>query len=115
MSIEYSIIIPCFNEGQSIQEVVTNLKAFLSQQFKASYEIIVVDDCSTDNTRKYLKLSKASGSFAIPLTAVTARPSRPVSARPRVSLSPPLTVMASTILPTWCICAKKYTQRTGPW
>ena len=55
MSIEYSIIIPCFNEGQVIQEVVTNLKAFLDQHSEASYEIIVVDDCSTDDTPEILK------------------------------------------------------------
>jgi glycosyltransferase involved in cell wall biosynthesis len=55
MSIEYSIIIPCYNEGQIIREVVTDLKAFLSQQSEASYEIIVVDDCSTDNTLEILK------------------------------------------------------------
>ena len=55
MSVEYSIIIPCFNEGQIIQEVISNLKAFLAQQFKASYEIIVVDDCSTDNTKESTK------------------------------------------------------------
>jgi glycosyltransferase involved in cell wall biosynthesis len=55
MSIEYSIIIPCFNEGQVIHEVVTNLKAFLDQQAEAVYEIIVVDDCSTDDTPEILK------------------------------------------------------------
>jgi glycosyltransferase involved in cell wall biosynthesis len=55
MAIEYSIIIPCFNEGQVIQEVVTNLKAFLDQHSEASHEIIVVDDCSTDDTPEILK------------------------------------------------------------
>ena len=55
MAIEYSIIIPCYNEGQVIQEVVTNLKAFLDQHFEDSYEIIVVDDCSTDDTLALLK------------------------------------------------------------
>jgi glycosyltransferase involved in cell wall biosynthesis len=54
MSIEYSIIIPCYNEEPIIQEVISNLKAFLAEQFKASHEIIVVDDCSTDNTKEIL-------------------------------------------------------------
>jgi glycosyltransferase involved in cell wall biosynthesis len=55
MTIEYSIIIPCFNEGQVIREVVADLKAFLDQHSKASYEIIVVDDCCTDDTPAILK------------------------------------------------------------
>jgi glycosyltransferase involved in cell wall biosynthesis len=55
MAIEYSIVIPCFNEGEVIQEVVTNLREYLQQQAAASYEIIVVDDCSTDNTPAVLK------------------------------------------------------------
>jgi glycosyltransferase involved in cell wall biosynthesis len=55
MPIEYSIIVPCFNEGQVIQHVVTSLRAFLAQQAEISYEIIVVDDCSTDDTPEILK------------------------------------------------------------
>jgi glycosyltransferase involved in cell wall biosynthesis len=55
MAIEYSIIIPCYNEGQIIRAVVTDLKAFLSEQSEASYEIIVVDDFSTDDTPEILK------------------------------------------------------------
>lgn len=55
MSIEYSIIIPCFNEGQIIQEVVLNLKNFLDQQLQVAYEIIVVNDCSTDNSKAILE------------------------------------------------------------
>lgn len=54
MSPEYSIIIPCFNEGQIIQEVISKLKSFLHQQFRASFEIIAVNDCSTDNTKEIL-------------------------------------------------------------
>lgn len=43
-----SIIIPCFNTGQTIART---LRAFCSQAVPAEdYEIIVVDDCSTDNT-----------------------------------------------------------------
>ncbi len=55
MAIDYTIVIPCFNEGQVIREVVADLEAFLRQQAEDSYEIIVVDDCSTDDTPAVLK------------------------------------------------------------
>lgn len=42
----YSIIIPAFNEVNAIPTVLTNLTAFTTN----NQEIIVVDDCSTDNT-----------------------------------------------------------------
>jgi glycosyltransferase involved in cell wall biosynthesis len=55
MSIEYSIIIPCYNEGQVIRQVVATLQDFLGQHPEVSCEIIVVDDCSTDDTQRVLK------------------------------------------------------------
>jgi glycosyltransferase involved in cell wall biosynthesis len=67
MPIEYSIIIPCFNEGQSIANVVTSLKTFLSEQWQGSYEIIVVDDCSTDNTPEILKTLEGIRVFRHPI------------------------------------------------
>ena len=49
----FSIIIPIFNEEKNIDtlfnEILTNLKIY------KSYEIIVVDDCSTDLSREVLK------------------------------------------------------------
>lgn len=48
MTKKASIIIPCFNVGNTIGRT---LRAFSSQAVPAEdYEIIVVDDCSTDNT-----------------------------------------------------------------
>lgn len=55
MTIAYSIIIPCFNEGEVIHEVVTHLKSYLAEQATEAHEIIVVDDCSTDDTPVVLK------------------------------------------------------------
>ena len=37
-----SIVIPCFNEGESI---IGNLKALLNQDYKFIKKIVVVDDC----------------------------------------------------------------------
>ncbi len=48
MTKKVSIIIPCYNTGETIGRT---LRAFCNQAVPAEdYEIIVVDDCSTDNT-----------------------------------------------------------------
>jgi glycosyltransferase involved in cell wall biosynthesis len=46
----FSIIIPAYNSGHLIEETITS---FLNQTFE-DYEIIVVDDGSTDNTAELL-------------------------------------------------------------
>lgn len=51
---EISVVIPVFNEEKVIAKTLTEVKDFLSQNF-SSFEIIVVDDCSTDQTIKILK------------------------------------------------------------
>lgn len=45
-----SVIIPCFNEQNTIQDVLKRVKAC-----GLDTEVIVVDDCSTDHTREILK------------------------------------------------------------
>ncbi|HEX8034922.1 MAG TPA: glycosyltransferase family 2 protein [Ktedonobacterales bacterium] len=50
---ELSVIIPVYNELQTIQEVVQRVQ---SQPF--SKEIIIVDDCSTDGTRDLLQTTE---------------------------------------------------------
>ena len=47
-----SIIIPCYNEENTIAKILEKIKAV---NIKASKEIIVVDDYSTDRTREILK------------------------------------------------------------
>jgi glycosyltransferase involved in cell wall biosynthesis len=54
--VKLSIVIPCYNERHTIQDIVTAVKAAPV----ADMEIIVVDDCSTDGTRDILKSSIAS-------------------------------------------------------
>ena len=46
-----SIIIPCFNEVQTIEEIVNRIK----NTCKYNHEIIIVDDCSTDGTKEILE------------------------------------------------------------
>ena len=47
-----SIVIPCFNEEKSIAK---NIEAFLSSDYKGLKKLIVVDDCSTDNSYNIIK------------------------------------------------------------
>ena len=50
-----SIIIPCFNEIQTIGEILKQIK---KSKFPFSYEIIIVDDGSSDGTTEFLKRIK---------------------------------------------------------
>jgi len=51
-----SIIIPCYNERATIMELVLAVK---NSPYE-SKEIIIVDDCSTDGTREYLRTDIAA-------------------------------------------------------
>ncbi|MCK5510478.1 glycosyltransferase family 2 protein [Candidatus Parcubacteria bacterium] len=53
--IKYSVIVPCFNEEKAIKIVVANLSLFLEKKMPNNYEIIVIDDGSTDKTATILK------------------------------------------------------------
>ncbi len=46
---EVSIVIPCFNEEEAIGPVIDDVRAAM-QDDPHSYEIMIVDDCSTDRT-----------------------------------------------------------------
>ena len=46
-----SVVIPCFNERDSIQEAVNRVKNVSIP----NREIIVIDDCSTDGTKEILR------------------------------------------------------------
>lgn len=50
-----SIVVPCYNEGKSINEFYEKLKSLLDER-KLSHEIIMVDDGSDDNTGEFLHL-----------------------------------------------------------
>jgi len=50
-TIKISVIIPCYNERNTIKEIIRRVRA----SPVPNKEIIVVDDCSTDGTREILK------------------------------------------------------------
>ena len=47
-----SIVIPCYNAGENIARTISNL---LKSDYKNLKKIIVVDDCSTDNSHEVIK------------------------------------------------------------
>ena len=47
-----SVIIPCFNESQTIIEILSQIR---SVPLNLELEVIVIDDYSTDGTREILK------------------------------------------------------------
>lgn len=54
---EISVVIPAFNEEKRIELTLKKVEQFLSQNFD-KYQIIIVDDCSTDNTNKIVSKYK---------------------------------------------------------
>jgi glycosyltransferase involved in cell wall biosynthesis len=53
MSIDFSIIIPCYNEGGIIGYVIEELQSYLGEHLHR-YEILIIDDGSTDSTPEEL-------------------------------------------------------------
>ena len=47
MTVRFSVVIPCYNEGDYISEAINSLRA---QSFGGGFEIIVVDNNCTDDT-----------------------------------------------------------------
>src|SRR4030042_6873106 len=50
-----SVIIPCFNEGKTIFQNIKEINGYLARKF-SGYEIITVNDGSSDNTISELRL-----------------------------------------------------------
>jgi len=61
--IKSSIIIPLFNEINTIERLILSLE---DQSMRSDeYQVIAVDDCSTDGTREYLRSLDFKGNFLL--------------------------------------------------
>lgn len=49
-SVDISIVIPTYNEAENIEELLTKIKNSLENVGIASYEVVIVDDSSSDGT-----------------------------------------------------------------
>src|SRR6266702_4334884 len=58
-NVAISIVVPTWNEGENIRPLVMRIDAALRKN-KISYEIIFIDDNSTDNTTSVISSLKAS-------------------------------------------------------
>jgi len=55
--IQFSVVMTVYDNARELEE---HLPAFLNQEYAPGYEVIVVDESSTDNTDDILKLQKQS-------------------------------------------------------
>ena len=51
IAIKLTVLIPCYNEEEGLKGVIDEINKVLSD-FPAAYEILVVDDCSTDRSKE---------------------------------------------------------------
>ena len=52
------VIIPCFNEAATIASTLRELQDVLVNTIDISYEILVINDCSTDKSLEEIKKIK---------------------------------------------------------
>ena len=50
-----SFVIPCYNSSKNISKVIKEIDDAMEQRKEIEYEIILVNDCSKDNTAEVIK------------------------------------------------------------
>ena len=63
-NIKITVLIPCYNEAKTIEKVLINVKKNLDE-INYSYEIIIINDFSSDNTENILKKLKVNENLKI--------------------------------------------------
>ena len=66
----YSLIIPIYNEQKTLKSLIKQLKDNIDEQI----EVIIVDDGSDDNTKKFFNMSLILKKFIIKRTKVKGNP-----------------------------------------
>lgn len=62
--LRYTIVVPCFNEADSIPELLTRLRAaFVSIGAEKQFEVLFVNDGSTDETESLIRLHTSTEDF----------------------------------------------------
>jgi dolichyl-phosphate beta-glucosyltransferase len=70
-----SLVVPCYNEERRLEPKLSEAIGYLRENIRSPFEIILVDDGSTDRTREMLEAAKAR--FApLPISVVSYRPNR---------------------------------------
>lgn len=59
----YSVIVPCYKSGDSLNELVKLLDAYFTEE-SLSYEIILVNDGSPDNGQTFKRISKLAEDYS---------------------------------------------------
>lgn len=76
MKESYSIVMTVYDQASELE---SNLPAFLTQEYEPGYEVIVVDETSTDNTEDVLKIMK--NDYPHLYTTFLPKPNRQVTRR----------------------------------
>ena len=58
MTIKISVVIPVFNEAEAITTLIKKIDNVLSKNYQGNFEVLLVDDGSTDNITEVLTKDK---------------------------------------------------------
>ena len=51
-----SIMVPCYNEEENVEAITSAIVEQMNQLPQYDYEILMIDNCSTDHTRDLIRL-----------------------------------------------------------